>query len=96
LQSAVKEALMRAYFLDGVDLTRRDNLIDIASSAGMERTMAERALDDPARVQAVADDEQRARAMRVEGVPFFVFDDRVAVSGAQGTPILLDAMRQAA
>jgi predicted DsbA family dithiol-disulfide isomerase len=34
--------------------------------------------------------------MGVQGVPFFVFDGRLAVSGAQGAPALLEAMRQAA
>jgi len=95
LQSAVKEALMRAFFLDGVDLTRRENLIGVATAAGLDRADAERCLADPALLEAVAQDERRARAMGVQGVPFFIFDGRLAVSGAQGTPALLDAMREA-
>jgi predicted DsbA family dithiol-disulfide isomerase len=95
LQSAVKEALMRAFFLDGIDLTDVRNLADIAASAGLERALAERSLTDAAMHERIGEDERRARAMGIEGVPFFVFDDRLAVSGAQGTAALVEAMRQA-
>ena len=95
LQSAVKEALMRAYFLDGVDLTQSENLIAIAAGAGMNRDDAERGLADPEVRKQIAQQEARARAMGVQGVPFFIFDGKLAVSGAQGTPALLEAMRQA-
>ena len=95
LQSAVKEALMRAYFLDGVDLTQSENLIAIAAGAGLDRDDAERCLADPGVRQQIAQQEGRARAMGVQGVPFFIFDGRLAVSGAQGTPALVEAMRQA-
>lgn len=96
LQGAVKEALMRAFFIDVVDLTVTGNLIDVAVAAGMERKLAEDSLADRAVYDAVAVQESRARAMGVQGVPFFVFDGRLAVSGAQGAPALLEAMRQAA
>jgi predicted DsbA family dithiol-disulfide isomerase len=91
----VKEAFLHAYFIDGVDLTRNENLVAIAASAGLDRAAAERCLADPQSRQAVAEEDRRARAIGVEGVPFFIFDGRVAVSGAQGAKALLDAMRQA-
>ena len=96
LQSRMKEAFLRAYFLDGVDLTNLENLIAIASGAGMEHERAERALRDPGALEAVAEQERRARAMGIEGVPFFIFDGKLAVSGAQGANVLRDAMRQVA
>jgi len=96
LQSAVKEALMHAFFIDIVDLTVTGNLVGVAVAAGMDRTVAENSLADRSVYDAVAADERRARAMGVQGVPFFLFDGRLAVSGAQGAPALLEAMRQAA
>jgi predicted DsbA family dithiol-disulfide isomerase len=95
LQDRVKEAFLHAYFLDGVDLTQPENLIAIATAAGMDRAKAEQCLADPQSRQAVAQEDQRARAIGVEGVPFFIFNGKLAVSGAQGPDALLDAMHQA-
>ncbi|MBK8738460.1 MAG: DsbA family oxidoreductase [Betaproteobacteria bacterium] len=95
LQDRVKEAFLHAYFIDGVDLTSRENLVAIATAAGLDRAEVERCLADPQSRQAVAREEQRARAIGVEGVPFFIFNGKLAVSGAQGSAALLEAMRQA-
>ena len=56
---------------------------------------AVKAVADPELRKSVAQQEARARAMGVQGVPFFVFNGKLAVSGAQGQPALLEAMRQA-
>ena len=95
LQSRVKEAFLRAYFLDGVDLTKPENLVAVATAAGLDGGKVERCLADPRSRQAVEQEDQRARAIGVEGVPFFIFNGKLAVSGAQGPAALLDAMRQA-
>ena len=95
VQDQVKEALLHAYFLDGVDLTKTENLVAIATGAGLDRTQVEQCLADPQSRQAVEDEDQRARAIGVEGVPFFIFNGKLAVSGAQGSEALFDAMRQA-
>lgn len=95
LQARVKEAFLHAYFLDGVDLTQTENLVAIAAAAGLDRTQAQQCLADPKSRLAVEQEDQRARAIGVQGVPFFIFNGKVAVSGAQGAQALLDAMRQA-
>jgi predicted DsbA family dithiol-disulfide isomerase len=95
LQSRVKEALLHAYFLDGVDLTRTDNLVTIGTAAGLDRTRVEHCLADPQSREAVAEEDRRARAIGVEGVPFFIFNGKLAVSGAQGAKALFEAMQQA-
>jgi predicted DsbA family dithiol-disulfide isomerase len=95
LQGRVKEAFLQAYFLDGVDLTRTENLVAIATAAGLDQAQVERCLADPQSRLAVEQEDQRARAIGVEGVPFFIFNGKLAVSGAQGSAALLDAMRQA-
>lgn len=95
LQDRVKEAFLRAYFIEGVDLTGTENLVAIATAAGLERAKAEQCLADPQSRQAVQQEDQRARAIGVEGVPFFIFNGKLAVSGAQGADALLEAMRQA-
>ena len=95
LQDRVNEAFLRAYFRDGVDLTKTENLVAIATAAGLDRARVEQCLADPQSRLAVAEEDQRARAIGVEGVPFFIFNGKLAVSGAQGPEALLKAMRQA-
>ena len=95
LQDKVKEAFLHAYFLDGIDLTKTENLVAIATAAGLDRAKVEQCLADPQSRQAVEQEDRRARAIGVEGVPFFIFNGKLAVSGAQGPDALLDAMHQA-
>ena len=95
VQPAVKEALMKAFFVDGLDLTDRETLIRVASEAGLERKAAEAALADEDLRRAVAEEEGKARAMGVNGVPFFVFNGKLAVEGAQPPEVLLEAMLEA-
>jgi predicted DsbA family dithiol-disulfide isomerase len=95
LQDGVKEAFLRAYFLDGVDLTQTENLVAVAVAAGLDRAKVEQCLADPQSRAAVEQEDRRARAIGVEGVPFFIFNGKLAVSGAQGPDSLLAAMRQA-
>jgi predicted DsbA family dithiol-disulfide isomerase len=94
-QGDVKEAFFRAYFLDGVDLTARENLVAIAVGTGLDRAEVEAWLDLPDARDAVAAEDVRARESGIEGVPFFIFNRRLAVSGAQPSEVLLDAMHQA-
>jgi predicted DsbA family dithiol-disulfide isomerase len=95
VQSEVKEALLKAFFVDGLDLTDEETLVRVAAEAGLDRKEAEAAVGDENLRRAVAEEEEKARAMGVNGVPFFVFNQRVAVEGAQPPEVLLDAMLKA-
>ncbi len=95
IQDHMVEALFKAYFLDGVDLTNRENLVDIATGAGMERDGVATYLaseEDRLRIETA---DHHARTIGVQGVPFFIFQNKFAVSGAQPPHVLLDVMRQA-
>ena len=94
-QDALVEALFRAYFLDGVDLTARENLVAIAAGVGLDRAEVEGWLDDKNARDLAGAEDQRAREIGIEGVPFFIFNGRVALSGAHPAETLLEAMRQA-
>jgi len=95
VQGAVKEALLKAFFVDGVDLSDTETLVRIAAGAGLERKHAEAALADENVRGAVAEEEAKARAMGVNGVPFFIFNKKLAVEGAQPPETLLEAMLEA-
>jgi predicted DsbA family dithiol-disulfide isomerase len=94
-EDAMVESLFRGYFLEGADLTDRAALIELAVRAGLAPDRAAQALDDnPLRAELAAE-EHRARALGVEGVPFFIMGGRVGVSGAQDAEVLLQAIDQA-
>jgi len=95
-QDEMVETLFRAYFLEGVDLTRSANLVALARQAGIDGEAASACLGDAAQRQAVLADESQAHALGVSGVPFFIFNRRLAVSGAQEPETLLRVMREAA
>jgi predicted DsbA family dithiol-disulfide isomerase len=92
VQPAVKEAMMRAYFIDGRDLTDIDTLVEVAERAGLDPRRARAHLSDPDALRAIDGADREARRIGVEGVPFFIFNRRYAVSGAQEAQALLDAM----
>ena len=70
-------------------------LAAIAGEAGLPSDEARRLLDSGEGMDAIALMDRRAREIGVQGVPFFIFNQRVAVSGAQEPETLLDAIAQA-
>ncbi|KQR11198.1 disulfide bond formation protein DsbA [Cellulomonas sp. Leaf334] len=77
------EALFSAHFEHGADLGDDETLVRIVSGAGVAADAVRAALADGTGADAVRADEDEARALGVTGVPFFVVDRRIAVSGAQ-------------
>lgn len=94
MQARLKEALMDAYFTKGVDLTQDAELIRLALESGLTHETILLAMASPASQQAVRDEDTLARESGIGGVPFFIFNRKLAVSGAQGTDALLEAMKQ--
>ena len=82
-QTEVVDALFDAYFLNGEDIGDAEQLAEIASRAGWDRNEADDFLASDAAVQEVRQEDARARAMGIQGVPCFVVDSRYAISGAQ-------------
>jgi predicted DsbA family dithiol-disulfide isomerase len=94
-QDAMAEVIFRRYFLQGADLTDRQTLADIAQQAGMDRAEAAAYLASDADRALIQEQDRRARAIGVEGVPFFVFNQRVALSGAQPPEVIVEALEKA-
>ncbi len=95
VQPAVKEALMKAFFVDARDLTDPRTLADVAAEAGLDRAEAETAIADAELLKHVAEEEEHAKTMGIHGVPFFILNRRLAVEGAQPADVLLEAMLEA-
>jgi predicted DsbA family dithiol-disulfide isomerase len=93
--SGLVERLFRAYFIEGRAIGERDVLAAIAGESGFEPAAARSMLDSDEGVDAIALMDRRAREIGVQGVPFFIFNQHVAVSGAQEPDTLLGAIAQA-
>lgn len=94
VQDAVVEALFRAYFTDGRDISDRQTLLDVVAEAGLNRGKAEGVLTSGGGEEALREADQLARWVRVEGVPFFVINGRATLSGAQPLEAFIEAFEQ--
>ena len=93
--SDVKERLLKAYFIQNRFIGDAQVLAAIAREAGLDADAAHSFVTDPLQLQAVAQADAQARSMGIGGVPYFIFNQKVAVSGAQDPATLLGAMQQA-
>lgn len=96
VQDAVVEALFLAYFADGVDVGRREELVAVAASAGVSAADAERVLESAEAAAEVVAEEQTYKALGIDGVPGFVVGGTVVVTGAADPRVIADALRRAA
>src|SRR5205807_5524629 len=93
--SPLVERLFRAYFVDGRAIGEIDTLADLAAETGLDRAAAHVFLASDELRDEVGAADDRARSLGIGGVPFFVFNGKVAVSGAQEPATLLAAIAQA-
>ena len=90
--NALVERLFRAYFLEGRFVGDRGELSNIAAEAGLPGNGALAMLDSDAFREEIASESREALDVGVRGVPFFIFNGRIAVSGAQDPATLLEAI----
>jgi predicted DsbA family dithiol-disulfide isomerase len=94
-QDETVERLFRAYFTEQRSLFDKASLETLAADAGLDADEAGRTLAGSDYADAVTADMREAQALGVSGVPFFVFDRRLGLSGAQPIDVFVDALRQA-
>jgi predicted DsbA family dithiol-disulfide isomerase len=94
-QDAVVEALFRSYFTDGRDISNRQTLIDVVAVAGLDRQAAEAMLNSDDGMAAILTGSEMSQRHGVTGVPFFIIDQKITLSGAQAPETFLDAFKQA-
>jgi len=94
LQEKMVQTLFDAYFIQSKDLTSDAVLEQIATDVGLDAHKIQEALYSAQAVQRIEVADTQAREMGVQGVPFFVFNGRLAVSGAQSPQTLVEAMQE--
>jgi predicted DsbA family dithiol-disulfide isomerase len=91
----LKAAMFKAVFTDGLSVSDDEILLSLATSVGIDPVRAKATLASEEFGEDVRAEEAEAQALGVSGVPFFVFDRRYAVSGAQSVDVLTQALNEA-
>jgi predicted DsbA family dithiol-disulfide isomerase len=92
---AVVERLYRAHFTEQRSIFDRESLVAIATEAGLDAADVRDTLERDVYVGAVTADNAEAHSLGANGVPFFVLNNRFAVSGAQPVATFVEALAQA-
>ena len=95
LQDKAEEILFKAYFTDGKNIDDIPTLIQIGTEIGLDADEAKTALENNSFADDVRQDIYKARQIGVRGVPFFLFNNKLAVTGAQDSSVFLNTLEKA-
>ncbi|MAT05607.1 MAG: hypothetical protein CL424_11260 [Acidimicrobiaceae bacterium] len=95
-QEAMKERLLQAYFVDGLDIGLPETLADCAAELGADRDDVLGFLTSDAGRDAVADDLSQAAEHGISAVPTFVIEGQWAIPGAQDSDTFVNVFRRLA
>lgn len=95
LQGPVLEGVLAAYFTEMRDIGDPLVLADIGATAGMDRLRLLQAFSEGVDKDAVSREHFQAHQAGVSGVPFMIFDGKIAVSGAEPPERLVKAIDKA-
>jgi len=94
LGDEIEERFFRAYFTEGKDMADHATLIALVKEVGLDEARVKEVLASNEFEKEVREDIQRAQQIGVTGVPFFVFNDKYAVSGAQPSNVFLQTLQK--
>jgi len=94
LGDAAEERLFLAYFTQGKNFGSTEVLIELGKDIGLTETEVQTALTDDSYAYKVRQDILEAQQLGVTGVPFFVFDRKYAISGAQPPQAFLETLEK--
>ena len=97
LGNEAKEAFFYSYMTQGLAIGERETLEDVAARIGLNPVEVDDLLDSDEFIDFVKYDEEVARdQLKISGVPFFVFEQRIALAGAQPKEVFKQVMDKAA
>ncbi len=91
-QNEAEERIFSAYFTEGRDLGDPNTLIDLGTGIGLDRGEVQKVIGSSDYADAVTGDEDEAAELGIHAVPFFVFNRRYAISGAQPSHLFLETL----
>lgn len=94
LGNEAEEALFIIHFMEGKDIDDQETLLETGVLIGLDKKEVKDVLESDSFEYEVKQDESDARSIGVSGVPFFVFNDKYAVSGAQSPDTFLQVLEK--
>lgn len=95
LGNEAEEAFFHAYMTEGLAIGEREVVAQIAERIGLNSVEIIDVLDSQQFSADVRQDEALAQQLNITGVPFFIFDQKVGLSGVQDRTVFLQALQQA-
>lgn len=95
LANDAEEELFKAHFIDEKNIDDKDSLAEIGVSIGLDKDDVKKVLDSDDFAKEVRQDEAQAQSIGINGVPFFILNNKYTVSGAQSPDAFLQALSQA-
>ncbi|HEY9165494.1 MAG TPA: DsbA family oxidoreductase [Candidatus Kryptonia bacterium] len=94
LQGKAEERLFAAYFTEGKDINEFETLVLLGTEIGLDPAATRKALESGEFEDEVRQDLDEAESLGITGVPFFVFNRKYAISGAQPTHLFMETLDQ--
>lgn len=92
LGDEIEERLFKAYFTEGKNVADIETLTQLGKEIGLEEGELQAAFTDDQYLYQMKQDIQEGQNIGVRGVPFFVFDRKYGVSGAQPAEAFLETI----
>jgi protein disulfide-isomerase len=92
LQHEMKERLLKAYFTEGKNIGDLTTLAELASDIGLDKNETMKILNQKQFTDEVVEDVERAHKIGVQGVPFFLINNKYGLSGAQPVEVFVEAL----
>lgn len=93
-QNEAEELLFRSYFTEGKNIDDTSTLLELGKDLGLDTDELKAALENETYTDVVREDIYEAFQLGVRGVPFFVFDRKYAVSGAQPETVFTQTIQK--
>ncbi len=93
-QDELKERLLKAYFIEGINVDNIPHLIQLGSEVGLDIDELRDVLDSSSFLTEIKQDISEAKNLGINGIPYFVFDRKYGASGAQGANKFSEILQQ--
>lgn len=95
LGQQAEEVLFEAFFVNGQDTAHNETLLQLGEKIGLDKTELRLVLENKSFSEAIEKDIDEARKIGVNGVPFFLINQKYAISGAQPPEVFLSTITKA-
>lgn len=93
-ENEIVENFFKAFFIDGMNLTKFEIVSKVASDSGLDSETINQVFYENSFDKFVKEDIKISKDYNITGVPFYVIDDSIGISGAQPPEVIVDAINQ--